>query len=423
MKDVLALVLAGGRVDELSVLTLPRPKSAVPFGGMYRVIDFPLSNLMHSGVERVGILSQYRSFSLINHVGVGAWWDFVGRDRGATMLLPSKGHQVSDWYKGTADAVYQNLEFVREQGAGTVLVLSGDHVYKMDYAPMLAYHREKDADVTVAFAPIEPQASSRFGVGELDDEDGETGGRVVRYLEKPRDAQLGLASLTIYLFKPQVLYRVLEANAGKESHEFGRDIIANMVGSHRVYGYRFTGYWGYSRTIDEYWQCNMNLLDEHPAIRLEEWQVRTNLDHDRLRDRPPARVGSAAQVENSLIHNGCLVDGEVSNSILFPGVRVEKGAVVRDSILFFDSVVRQGAVLKKVITDFEVEVGAGCVLGEGEDIPNRQTPELLSSGITLLGKGVHLPAGTCLGKNVIVHPGLTGERFAREQFESGLTIT
>jgi len=194
MKNTLALILAGGRVDELSVLTLSRPKSAVPFGGMYRVIDFPLSNLMHSGIEKVGILSQYRSFSLVNHVGIGSWWDFVGRDRGATMLLPSTGYRVGDWYKGTADAVYQNLEFIDEQNPKTVLILSGDHIYKMDYDPMLDYHLEKDADLTIAFYPIKPHQSSRFGVAEIDNEDGELGGRVLNYREKP------LESVKLYSF-------------------------------------------------------------------------------------------------------------------------------------------------------------------------------------------------------------------------------
>ena len=178
MRNVLAMILAGGRVDELSVLTVSRPKSAVPFGGMYRVIDFPLSNLMHSGIEKVGILSQYRSISLLNHVGIGSWWDFVGRRRGAAMLPPSTGYRASDWYKGTADAVYQNLEFVKDQQPETILILSGDHIYKMNYDRMIHYHQEKEADLTTAFFQIDPAESSRFGVAALDDEDGTLGGRL-----------------------------------------------------------------------------------------------------------------------------------------------------------------------------------------------------------------------------------------------------
>jgi glucose-1-phosphate adenylyltransferase len=287
MNRVVALILAGGRVDELSVLTLSRPKSAVPFGGMYRVIDFPLSNLMHSGIEKVGILSQYRSFSLINHIGIGSWWDFVGRDRGATMLMPSTGHKVGDWYRGTSDAVLQNFEFIYENNPETVLILSGDHIYKMDYSRMLNYHREMDSDLTLAFSAIDPSECHRFGVAEIDGKDTEPGGRVVEYREKPQKGTYRLASLTIYMFKPEVLVEVLLDNASRSgSHEFGRDIIPAMVDKYTVYAYKFSGYWGYTRTIDEYWRTNMDLLGEDPKIKLADWQVRTNLDHDKLRDRP-----------------------------------------------------------------------------------------------------------------------------------------
>jgi len=425
MKNVLAMVLAGGRVDELSVLTLSRPKSAVPFGGMYRVIDFTLSNLMHSGIEKVGILSQYRSFSLLNHVGVGAWWDFLGRNRGATMLLPSTGHKMSDWYKGTADAVYQNLEFVREHAPKTVMILSGDHIYNMDYRPMLRYHLDKDADLTCAFFHISPQDCSRFGMAALDDQDDAVGGRVVDYREKPETTDSRWASLTIYLFKSEVLFEVLAENAEHaESHQFGRDILTNMFRSYRVYGYKFSGYWGYTRTIDEYWQTNMDLLGDNPKIDLEAWQVRTNLDHDRLRDRPPAKVAPAASIENSLIHNGCDIAGEVSNSILFPGVSIAEGSIVRNSILFFDTKVGPGSYLDKTITDFDVRIGRECYIGDGNSsIPNNSYPGVLESGINLIGKGAALPPKLYMGRNCIVAPGLQEKSFEIAKYESGMTVT
>lgn len=424
MKSLLALVLAGGRVDELSILTLSRPKSAVPFGGMYRVIDFPLSNLMHSGIENVGILSQYRSFSLINHVGIGSWWDFVGRDRGATMLLPSTGHRVGDWYKGTSDAVYQNLAFIQEHNPEIVLILSGDHIYKMDYRQMLNYHREKDADLTVAFCPIKPEQSSRFGVAEIDDEDSELGGKILNYMEKPQEAKFNWASLTIYLFKPSILADVLIENAGNHSHEFGRDIIPKMIGKRKVYGYKFNGYWEYTRTIDEFWRTNMDLLGQTPGIDLDAWQVRTNLDHDKVRDRSPARIGKDALIENSMLHNGCQVDGEVRNSILFPGVRIAESAVVRDSVLFFDTVVEAGAVLDKTITDFDVRVGTECHIGEGNDaVPNKEYPDLLNSGITLIGKNVSLPPNVQVGRNCIIYPEIKEENLKTIQIESGTVLS
>ncbi|MFQ6113102.1 MAG: glucose-1-phosphate adenylyltransferase family protein [bacterium] len=424
MKNVLAMILAGGRVDELSVLTLTRPKSAVPFGGMYRVIDFVLSNLMHSGVERIGILSQYRSFALIHHIGIGSWWDFVGRNRGVTMLPPSTGHNASDWYKGTGDAVYQNLDFIYRHHPVAVLIISGDHIYRMDYQYLLSYHREKEADLTIAFLPIKSEESHRFGVAEIDDEDGKLGGRVLDYKEKPTDLEFKWASLTIYVFRPSVLYEVLEENArGCHSHEFGRDIIPKMLGKYKVYGYKFNGYWAYARTIDEYWQSNMELLGEHPKIDLEAWEVRTNLDHSRLRDRAPAWTGSRAVLEDSLIHNGCRVEGEVHRSILFPGVKIDQGAKVSDSILFFDTVVKTGSVLDKTITDCGVRIGAGCYIGKGDKItPNREYPKILASGINLIGQSTEIPSGIQIGRNSIIFPSLKEKDFRKGEYESGIVI-
>ncbi len=424
MKKVLALILAGGRVDELSVLTLSRPKSALPFGGMYRVIDFSMSNLMHSGVERVGILSQYRSYSLLNHIGVGAWWDFVGRERGATMLMPSTGHKLGEWYKGTADAVYQNLEFVEEQNPETVMVLSGDHIYKMDYAALLRYHQESQADLTVVFGKIPAADSHRFGVGTIDCAPGETGGPLLDYQEKPVNGDFEWASLTIYLFRTDVLVKVLKRNAeSSNSHEFGKNVIPEMLGSYNIHGYKFDGYWGYTRTVDEFWQTNMDLLGENPKISLESWGVRTNLDHDQLRDRPPARITSQATVSNALLHNGCEIHGEVENSILFPGCRVAQGASVKDSILFFDCNVAAGARLDRTIADFDAQVGAECVVGDGEaEAPNGDYPQLLRSGITLLGKGCALPTKTVLGRNCIVSPSLNERDFKDKVYKAGSTV-
>jgi glucose-1-phosphate adenylyltransferase len=424
MKNVLALILAGGRVDELSVLTLTRPKSAVPFGGMYRVIDFALSNLMHSRVERVGILSQYRSLALINHIGIGYWWDFVGRNRCVTLLPPSKGHDASDWYKGTSDAVYQNFEFIQAHNPETVLILSGDHIYKMDYQYLHNYHREKEADLTIAFLPIKPQECSRFGMAEIDDEDGEIGGRVLDYKEKPADSKFQWASLTIYFFRPSVLYEVLKENArSSTSHEFGRDIIPKMLGKYKVYGYKFDGYWAYARTLDEYWQSNLELLGEHPKIDLDTWEVRTNLDHNRLRDRPPAWIGSSAVLEDSLIHNGCQIEGEVRRSILFPGVKIEKGAKVSDSILLFDTLVKTGSIVNKTITDQEVQIGAECQIGVGDNlIPNHKFPDILKSGINLIGHNTEIPPGTQLGRGCIIYPSLRQKDFRKREYESGIII-
>jgi glucose-1-phosphate adenylyltransferase len=305
-----------------------------------------------------------------------------------------------------------------------IIILSGDHIYKMDYRRMLYYHLEKDADLTIAFAPIEPSESARFGVAELDDEDNSYGGRVVEYHEKPEHGHYTWASLTIYLFKPEVLYRVLQQNSGNStSHEFGKDIIPAMIDKYNVYGFKFHGYWGYTRTIDEYWQTNMDLLREQPGIDLNSCEIRTNLDHDHLRDRSPAHIGNKAAIENSLIQNGCVIDGEVENSILFPGVQVEQGAIVKNSILFFDSKVQQNAVIDKVIADFEVDIGTGAIIGTGDtEQANETYPQLLKSGITLVGKGVTIPPNTEIGRNCIIYPGLDGQSMMEKKIKSGTTV-
>jgi len=406
--EVLSMILAGGRVDDLDVLTAHRPKSAVPFGGFARVIDFPLSNLMHSGLELVAILSQYRSFSLINHIGIGAAWDMTGRHRGVFILPPYQGSGESRWYRGSADAIYQNLDFVHYHAPETILVLSGDHVYKMDYREILRYHREKDADLTMACLRVPMTEASRFGVADIDDEDGERGGRVLSYCEKPTEPAFNWASITVYCFKPAVLFEALEANAREDaSYEFGKDIVPRlMAANRRVYGFKFHGYWGYTRTVAEYWRTSMDLLGPTPAIPLEEWGIRTNLEHRAVRDYQPLRVGGGASIENSLVYNGCVVEGRVENSILFPGVRVGPGAVVRDSVLFFDNVVGDNAMVNRVVSDVNVTVGKGARIG------GQARPE--DRGVTVLGWHNHLPAGLVVGSGCTLHPGLRPEQLLRE---------
>lgn len=425
MCRVLAMILAGGRVDELSVLTLERPKSALPFGGMYRVIDFALSNLMHSEIERVGILSQYRSSSLIHHVGIGASWDLVGRDRGATLLSPQKGHADTDWYRGTADAVYQNLEFMDQHQPDLVLILSGDHVYHMNYRGLIRYHQEKKADMTAAFIEVPRDQAHRFGIGTIDEEDGATGGRLLEYAEKTEAPSGNWASMTVYLFRPDLLARLVAENARRgSSWEFGRDIIPAMLGRHRVYGFRHRGYWAYGRTIEEYWRAHMDLVGENPRVDLDEWQVRTNLDDRHLRDRPPSLFLPGARVSDSRVSAGCVVGGEVVRSILSPGCRIAEGASVRDSILFPEVKVGPGARLDRVIVDEKAVIEGNVRIGAGDDLtPNRSFPDLLSSGITLVGKKAHVPQGIRIGRNCVVGPRFSPEHFHRQSYASGELIT
>lgn len=393
------MILAGSRVDELNVLTYYRPKSAVPFGGFGRVIDFSLSNLMNSAIEQVGILSQYRSYSLINHIGTGAAWDMIGRYRHVAILPPFLGSEATDWYRGPADAIYKNLDYIRYHNPELILILSGDHIYKMDYQEMISYHIRKQADLTVAFTRVPIHDAHRYGVATLNDEDDGVGGRVIGYWEKPRKPTSDWASMTILLFKPEVLFYALEKNQQGSSYHFGRDIIPMLLAENfKVYGFKFSGYWGYTRTIDEYWQSNMDLLGDPPLIDLEDWTFRTNLDHRNIRDKEPALLGANAVVENSLIYNGCKIGGTVRNSILFPGVHVKHGAVVENSVLFFNDIVGEDCRLNKVVADVNNFFRRGVIVGP--EICRSDTP------VTLVGWNNQIPENTLIGEGATIYPQL-----------------
>ena len=396
MPRILALILAGGRVDELGVLTHLRPKSTVPFGGLYRIIDFPLSNLMNSGIDRVGVLCQYRASSIVEHIGNGCAWDMVGRDRGVTLLPPFQGLSASDWYKGTADAVYQNIDFIESIKPELILILSGDHVYRMDYQDMVAFHLENGAEVTCAFVEQgdgRRKGPSRFGEARIEEGEDPRGGRLLGYREKPEVPYSKWASMTVYLFDTNLLLSALYKNASSESHEFGRDIIPGLLSDgRRLFGYFFRGYWAYSRTLREYWQANMDLLGDEPKIDIDSWNIRTNLDHESIRDRGPAILGETARIEDSRLYNGVRVEGSVKRSILFPGVVVGEDAVVEDSILFFDTQVAPGAKVSNTISDICVTVGRDAMVGKkGADI-------------TTLGAGASILQGTVIAPGESVSP-------------------
>ncbi|MGW8287418.1 MAG: glucose-1-phosphate adenylyltransferase family protein [Desulfobulbales bacterium] len=411
----LAMILAGGRVDDLTVLTFHRPKSAVPFGGFARVIDFPLSNLMNSGLDRVAILSQYRSYSLINHIGIGAAWDMIGRYRGISILPPFIGYGHSQWYRGSSDAVYQNLDFVKYINPEELLILSGDHIYRMDYREMIDYHRQKDADLTMACIKVPMEEAHRFGLADIDDEDGEFGGRVIGYREKPETPEYNWASLTVYCFKPSVLYKVLEANISEDaSYEFGRDIIPRMINENcKIYGYKFKGYWGYTRTIEEYWQTNMDLLGPDPKIKFADWGIRTNMEHRDIKDCQPLKVGSNARISDSLVYNGCIVEGEVEHSILFPGSRVEKGAKVKDSVLFFNNIVGHDVLLDKVISDVNTTFGREVRIGEVTRLGKKEA--------AVIGWNNFINPHTIIGSGCTLYPSLPSDKIP-ERIEPGEVV-
>ncbi len=368
------------------------------------MIDFSLSNLMNSGIEQVALLSQYRSFSLINHIGTGAAWDMIGRYRQVSILPPFIDSEAADWYRGSADAVYKNLDFVQYHRPEEVLIVSGDHIYKMDYQKMIDYHYEKDADLTIAFTRVPREDSHRFGLASIGDEDGPRGGRISHYWEKPEKPESGWASMTIMCFKPEVLYWALEENQKGDSFHFGRDIIPMLLAqNYKVYGYKFCGYWGYTRTIKEYWQSSMDLLGAEPLIDLEKWVFRTNMEHRRICDNEPALLGDSAVVKNSHIYNGCKVEGTVVNSILFPGVHVKKDAVVENSVLFFKNIVGEGCRLNKIVSDVNNIFGSNARVGS--DVCNA------ASDVTVLGWNNKIPAGTRIETGATVYPQIGNEKW------------
>ncbi|HSH21823.1 MAG TPA: sugar phosphate nucleotidyltransferase [Candidatus Caenarcaniphilales bacterium] len=414
MKRVLAIVLAGGEGERLSILSALRAKPAVPFGGKFRIIDFTLSNCVNSEIYNVLVLTQYNPRSLNDHIGAGRPWDLDRNAGGIRLLQPyiARG-RPNEWYGGTADAVLQNLETIRQEPGDTVLILAGDHIYKMDYQPFVQAHRRRRADVTVAVKRVPIGEASRFGILALDDDQ-----RVVEWQEKPRQPKSDLASLGIYVFSKKALLNWLD----ESRTDFGRDVIpAMLAGDARVYGYEFDGYWQDVGTVESYWQAQMDLLDEHPGLDLydKEWVV-----HTRSEERAPARVGPTANLHRSLISHGCLVSGTVERSVLSPGVRVDPGAVVRDSIVMFDSIIRAGAVVDRAIIDKEVSVGPNAVVGMGTDnTPNRDEPERLYTGITVVGKRAVIPGGVRLGRNVKVLEGVRSSDFSgRRTVSSGSTV-
>jgi len=414
------MLLAGGRVKELSVLTSSRTKAAVPFGGQYLIIDFALSCLAQAGIEKVGVLSLYRPYHLISHLGTGEPWDLVGRGRGIEILPPYLGDGRRRWHRGTADAMYQYIEFVQEHDPKDVLVLSGDHVYHMDFRPLVEQHRRTGADLTMVVKDMDPQiGKGRFGVVQMDEQ-----GRVTGYQEKPERADSRLVSLSMYLFRTEVLAERLEENVrSNQGHQLASEVISSMLGRDRVHAFIHEGYWNYVRTVDAYYQANRDLLGEDPPIHLDRWGIRTRPALSGLGDAPPVRHASPSVCKNSVVSPGCNIAGEVTGCVLGPGVVVEAGASVVDSILMQDVVVRSGARLERVILDSKVEVGAGARLGEGDRaVANRRQPDALSSGVTLVGARTKIPEGVRVGTNCIIPPGLKAEQWKTRAIANGVTM-
>ncbi len=417
MHDVLALILAGGQGDRLSVLSEQRAKPAVVFGGQYRIVDFALSNCAASDIDQAAVLTQYRPRSLVNHIGSGRAWGYDAPDRHIEILQPYLGRADMDWYQGTADAVYQNLYLIAQSRAEEVLILSADHVYLMSYRNLVAYHRRQRADVTMGVYSVPLEEAHRFGVLELD-----ASGRMVDFQEKPAEPKSTWVSMGIYCFNREVLIEALQedANLAASAHDFGGDIVPRIFGSRRVFGYQYLDYWRDVGTIEAYWQANMDLIERHPPLNLgnPDAPLRTS----RV-SQTPARFGANAAPRHALISPGAQIDGAVERSVISPGVVVEAGALVRDSIVCHDAVIRSGAVVDRAILDKDVEVGRGATVGDGdESVVNRERPDIVNCGISIVGKRSVVPGGMTVGRNAVIGPGVEEELAELAAVESGETV-
>ena len=417
--QTLAVLMAGGAGTRLTVLSDKRAKPAVPFAGKYRIIDFTLSNCVNSGIYDVAVLTQYRPHSLNDHIGIGKPWDLDRQRGGVHLRQPYQGSSADlDWYRGTADAVYRNLDFIQEKNPDVVIILSGDHIYKMDYRPMLAYHREKGADLTVGVMDVPLEETDRFGIMSVN-----RNLRITEFHEKPKDRDKGtLASMGIYIFDTDVLVqRLLDGTPESPRIDFGKDVIPSMISQDKVYAYAFEGYWVDVGTIQSFWETNLALTDPTNGtfnLHDPEWII-----HTRSEERPPVKLGPQAQVVNSLVSNGCVIRGRVERSVLSPGVYVSPGAVVRESVIINDTWIGPGAVIDRAIIDENVVIGSGTYLGFGDDMTvNREMPDKINTGINVIGAGAQVPGGLRIGRNVLIHSDRLEGDFSGVEIASGETV-
>jgi glucose-1-phosphate adenylyltransferase len=391
------MLLAGGQGSRLGVLTDKTAKPAVPFGGKYRIIDFPLSNCTNSDIDTVGVLTQYEPLALNAYIGNGAAWDLDRNNGGVYVLPPYVKGKKGEWYSGTANAIYQNQDFIDQYEPSHLLILSGDHIYKMDYAKMLKYHVEKDADATIAVLKVPIEEASRFGIMKSDED-----GRISEFEEKPKKPKSDLASMGIYIFKWPVLKRYLEEDSKDpgSSGDFGKDIIPKLIGAgERTYAYGFTGYWKDVGTIGSLWEANMDLLEQPPILNLydKDWRI-----YSRNLALPPHYASPEAKISRSIISEGSVIRGEVSHSVIFTGVHVGKGAVITDSVIMQGARIRAGAVIRKAI------IGEGSVIGEGCDIGGTAQPgdvvdNALTGDITVVGNEIDVPDGRRIPRGMVVN--------------------
>ena len=394
-KEMIAMLLAGGQGSRLGVLTANVAKPAVAFGGKYRIIDFPLSNCINSGIDTVGVLTQYQPLRLNTHIGIGIPWDLDRNNGGVTILQPYEKSGGSEWYSGTANAIYQNMKYIDSYNPEYVLILSGDHIYKMDYEVMLDFHKQNNADVTIAVMPVPMEEASRFGIVVADEEK-----RICEFQEKPAEPKSNLASMGIYIFSWKALKEALIANEDVENCDFGMHVIPYCFDQgERIFAYEYNGYWKDVGTLGSYWEANMELIDIIPEFNLYEefWKIYTKSDA-----LPPLYVSEDGFIERSIVCGNSTIEGTVIGSVIGAGVTIGKGAVVRDSIIMKDTVIGPGCTVDKSIIAEEVVIGENCKLGVGENIPNKVNPKVYSYGLVTIGEKTEIPANVQIGLNTAI---------------------
>ena len=414
-KEMIAMLLAGGQGSRLGVLTSKVAKPAVAFGGKYRIIDFPLSNCINSGVDTVGVLTQYQPLRLNTHIGIGIPWDLDRNIGGVTVLPPYEKSSNSEWYTGTANAIYQNLEYMESFNPDYVLILSGDHIYKMDYEVMLDFHKANNAEVTIAVMPVPMEEASRFGIMITNENR-----RIVEFEEKPEHPRSNLASMGIYIFNWKILREALIAMADQPALDFGKHIIPYCHEKKApLYAYEFTGYWKDVGTLSSYWEANMELIDIVPEFNLYEeyWKIYTKSEI-----QPPQYLSPESVVEGSIVGEGTDIYGEVYNSVIGCGVTVDKGTVVRDSIIMNHTQIGQDCVLNKAIVAEDVKIGDKVQLGIGEEVDNDTAPHIYNHGLVTVGEKSVIPDGITVGKNSVIFGVTSAEDYENSQLGSGKTL-
>ncbi|MFT4106814.1 MAG: glucose-1-phosphate adenylyltransferase [Lacrimispora sp.] len=411
-KEMIAMLLAGGQGSRLGVLTQKVAKPAVSFGGKYRIIDFPLSNCINSGVDTVGVLTQYQPLRLNTHIGIGIPWDLDRNVGGVTILPPYEKSKGSDWYTGTANAIYQNLEYMETYNPEYVLILSGDHIYKMDYEVMLEYHKANNADITIAAMPVPIEEASRFGILITDENN-----RITEFEEKPENPRSNLASMGIYIFSWKVLRDALIKMSEVPGCDFGKHIIPHCFESGgRVFAYEYNGYWKDVGTLGSYWEANMELIDIIPEFNLYEeyWKIYTKSDII-----PPQYVSENAVIDRSIIGEGSEICGEVYNSVIGAGVFIKKGAVVRDSIIMRESVVGENSKVYKAIIAENVKIGDNTEIGVGEYSESKYDPKVYQFDLVTVGENSTVPSNVKVGKNTAIVGETTPEDYHGGELASG----